>query len=166
MGSWVRAPAESQKRVLVREFSFFMNYNELVYVVLGRRYAIDVITMGYYLPVMNPSRTRNSPLCYCLVEVMFFMDFSLLNCFLLCEVHWKHLEELFMSHDSPKIPLNIKKDFEIEVFCGATRNRTGDTRIFSPLLYQLSYGTPLSWRKRVQRYCFFLNWPNILVFFL
>ena len=28
--------------------------------------------------------------------------------------------------------------------CGATRNRTGDTRIFSPLLYQLSYGTPLT----------------------
>ena len=27
------------------------------------------------------------------------------------------------------------------VFCGTTRNRTGDTRIFSPLLYQLSYGT-------------------------
>ena len=26
-------------------------------------------------------------------------------------------------------------------FCGTTRNRTGDTRIFSPLLYQLSYGT-------------------------
>ena len=26
---------------------------------------------------------------------------------------------------------------------GATRNRTGDTRIFSPLLYQLSYGTLL-----------------------
>jgi hypothetical protein len=24
---------------------------------------------------------------------------------------------------------------------GATRNRTGDTRIFSPLLYRLSYGT-------------------------
>ena len=28
-------------------------------------------------------------------------------------------------------------------FCGTTRNRTGDTRIFSPLLYQLSYGTKL-----------------------
>ena len=28
--------------------------------------------------------------------------------------------------------------------CGATRNRTGDTWIFSPLLYQLSYGTILS----------------------
>ena len=27
---------------------------------------------------------------------------------------------------------------------GATRNRTGDTRIFSPLLYQLSYGTLLN----------------------
>ena len=26
-------------------------------------------------------------------------------------------------------------------FGGATRNRTGDTRIFSPLLYQLSYVT-------------------------
>ena len=25
--------------------------------------------------------------------------------------------------------------------CGATRNRTKDTRIFSPLLYLLSYGT-------------------------
>ena len=29
------------------------------------------------------------------------------------------------------------------IFSGATRNRTGDTRIFSPLLYQLSYGTLL-----------------------
>ena len=42
------------------------------------------------------------------------------------------------------------------VFSGATRNRTGDTRIFSPLLYQLSYGTILQWvcivvsRLRVQ----------------
>ncbi len=25
--------------------------------------------------------------------------------------------------------------------CGTTRNRTRDSRIFSPLLYQLSYGT-------------------------
>ena len=30
-----------------------------------------------------------------------------------------------------------------KLFGGATRNRTGDTRIFSPLLYQLSYGTLL-----------------------
>ncbi len=30
------------------------------------------------------------------------------------------------------------------VFGGATGNRTRDTRIFSPLLYQLSYGTKLS----------------------
>ena len=30
---------------------------------------------------------------------------------------------------------------EIRILSGATRNRTGDTRIFSPLLYQLSYGT-------------------------
>ena len=32
---------------------------------------------------------------------------------------------------------------------GATRNRTGDTRIFSPLLYQLSYGTSLISRAKV-----------------
>ena len=30
------------------------------------------------------------------------------------------------------------------VFGGATGNRTRDTRIFSPLLYQLSYGTRFS----------------------
>ena len=33
------------------------------------------------------------------------------------------------------------------IFCGATRNRTGDTRIFSPLLYQLSYGTNLKFES-------------------
>ena len=33
--------------------------------------------------------------------------------------------------------------FPIVFASGATRNRTGDTRIFSPLLYQLSYGTLL-----------------------
>ena len=27
------------------------------------------------------------------------------------------------------------------LLCGANGNRTSDTRIFSPLLYQLSYGT-------------------------
>ena len=30
---------------------------------------------------------------------------------------------------------------KVSLLCGTTRNRTGDTRIFSPLLYQLSYGT-------------------------
>ena len=33
---------------------------------------------------------------------------------------------------------------------GATRNRTGDTRIFSPLLYQLSYGTVLFCDAKVE----------------
>ena len=36
-----------------------------------------------------------------------------------------------------------KKNRANERRSGATRNRTGDTRIFSPLLYQLSYGTLL-----------------------
>tara|TARA_B110000091_G_scaffold23099_1_gene21875 strand:- start:1484 stop:1723 length:240 start_codon:yes stop_codon:yes gene_type:complete len=30
-----------------------------------------------------------------------------------------------------------------EAFCGVGRDRTADTRIFSPLLYQLSYRTRL-----------------------
>ena len=39
---------------------------------------------------------------------------------------------------------------EKKIRSGATRNRTGDTRIFSPLLYQLSYGTS---KKSISRYC-------------
>ena len=52
---------------------------------------------------------------------------------------------------------------EIRILSGATRNRTGDTRIFSPLLYQLSYGTNLLFsatvvsRLRLQRYAKFWN---------
>ena len=43
---------------------------------------------------------------------------------------------------SPLLYQQIQKELlREEFFCGATRNRTGDTRIFSPLLYQLSYGT-------------------------
>ena len=39
---------------------------------------------------------------------------------------------------------NKKRHISVSPFLsGATRNRTGDTRIFSPLLYQLSYGTSL-----------------------
>ena len=51
----------------------------------------------------------------------------------------------------------------IRILSGATRNRTGDTRIFSPLLYQLSYGTSIFMfatnvsRLRLQRYANFWN---------
>ena len=55
---------------------------------------------------------------------------------------------------------------------GTTRNRTGDTRIFSPLLYQLSYGTivNMSCKKRVaelrvQRYDKYSYSPNLFPFF-
>ena len=43
---------------------------------------------------------------------------------------------------------------------GTTRNRTGDTRIFSPLLYQLSYGTIVVSCLRVQRYNIFWNYKH------
>ena len=59
----------------------------------------------------------------------------------------------------------------IAVFCGATGNRTRDTRIFSPLLYQLSYGTKFSlelpsldWDCK-GRYFFFTS-KHFLNFFL
>ncbi len=48
----------------------------------------------------------------------------------------------------------IKKSAELLFqrisYSGVTRNRTGDTRIFSPLLYQLSYDT-IALGLRVQR---------------
>ena len=40
----------------------------------------------------------------------------------------------------PKMQL-IEYQLHFLFVSGTTRNRTGDTRIFSPLLYQLSYGT-------------------------
>ena len=42
------------------------------------------------------------------------------------------------------------------LLCGATRNRTGDTRIFSPLLYQLSYGTFFKFALR-----YILSYPQL-----
>ena len=70
----------------------------------------------------------------------------------------------------------------LKVFCGANGIRTSDTRIFSPMLYQLSYGTKRQTSKnathlppliktsfprlRVQRYNKFLKPPNKIVFFL
>ena len=48
--------------------------------------------------------------------------------------------------------------------CGATRNRTGDTMIFSPLLYQLSYGT-IVFTNAGAKILLFSGFPNILRFF-
>ena len=41
-----------------------------------------------------------------------------------------------------------KRPFRVS-FCGANGNRTSDTRIFSPLLYQLSYGTSRSANRTI-----------------
>ena len=43
---------------------------------------------------------------------------------------------------------------------GATRNRTGDTRIFSPLLYQLSYGTNIVFSFAVAKVVIIFKLPN------
>ena len=47
---------------------------------------------------------------------------------------------------------------------GATRNRTGDTRIFSPLLYQLSYGTLFLFCE-CKDMCFFWDCEIFSVYF-
>ena len=64
-----------------------------------------------------------------------------------------NIQEILMLHSlaqSLSFGENKKSRFSLKIgilrcfaflCCGATRNRTGDTRIFSPLLYQLSYGT-------------------------
>ncbi len=45
-------------------------------------------------------------------------------------------------YGAKKNPRRLLKISRISVkICGASWNRTSDTRIFSPLLYQLSYGT-------------------------
>ena len=52
---------------------------------------------------------------------------------------------MFCTVETKRKPLNSLKFRGFHLFAvilrGVTRNRTGDTRIFSPLLYQLSYGT-------------------------
>ena len=49
----------------------------------------------------------------------------------------KHSRLEIQMHTEPK-----KRPERVSFLCGANGNRTSDTRIFSPLLYQLSYGTP------------------------
>ena len=66
---------------------------------------------------------------------------------------------------SPLLYQQKKESFRRKtLFSGATRNRTGDTRIFSPLLYQLSYGTLLICECKSSAY--FLFHQIILRFFL
>ena len=50
--------------------------------------------------------------------------------------------------------------FSTSLSSGATRNRTGDTRIFSPLLYQLSYGTIALSGFASAKVDFFLEMPK------
>ena len=45
----------------------------------------------------------------------------------------------------------------LSLFCGTTRIRTGDTRIFSPMLYQLSYGTIVLLFSECKGRAFFLT---------
>ena len=61
------------------------------------------------------------------------------------------LIRLNIKSKTPKNSHKRKESYESNslVFSGTTRNRTGDTRIFSPLLYQLSYGTIAELRVQI-----------------
>ena len=52
---------------------------------------------------------------------------------------------VFLTKQAIVDRLQTKKPSEINLkaFCGISWNRTSDTRIFSPLLYRLSYDTAL-----------------------
>ena len=63
------------------------------------------------------------------------------------------------------ILLCTKKEVIEPLFRGATENRTRDTRIFSPLLYQLSYGTLLFLKAATKVLLFFDMTKFFCVFF-
>ncbi len=49
---------------------------------------------------------------------------------------------LCLLADKPRLPQKKEThSMRLYICCGTDGNRTSDTRIFSPLLYQLSYGT-------------------------
>ena len=74
---------------------------------------------------------------------------------------------MFCTVETKRKPLNSLKFRGFHLFAvilrGATRNRTGDTRIFSPLLYQLSYGTFRFASAKVA--CFYETAKQIAFFF-
>ena len=57
-------------------------------------------------------------------------------------IYSKNLEIFIgIKTKNPVIDINYRI-LKSLMICGTSWNRTSDTRIFSPLLYQLSYGTP------------------------
>ena len=75
---------------------------------------------------------------------------------------------MFCTVETKRKPLNSLKFRGFHLFAvilrGATGNRTRDTRIFSPLLYQLSYGTVFVWDCKGRH--FFFSCKLFLDFFI
>ena len=120
-------------------------------------------------------------------EIIVNCQLSIVNCQLkkrdVAQLVAHYVRDVGVAGSSPVIPTHKKTSREIlEVFCGANGIRTSDTRIFSPMLYQLSYGTKCRTSKnatqlppliktsfprlRMQRYNIFLKPPNKNGFFL
>ena len=69
---------------------------------------------------------------------------------------WENEKRKFQNGGVQKLSLGVS---------GTTRIRTGDTRIFSPMLYQLSYGTILFLFCECKGRPFFLTDQTFLSFF-
>ena len=78
---------------------------------------------------------------YLLFRGISSLMFLLLSPFSYCTCAGHPLRGMDIKKTPGQMPQS--KTISLPFRCGATRNRTGDTRIFSPLLYQLSYGTSL-----------------------
>ena len=52
----------------------------------------------------------------------------------------RYVDEVLLAREGiSKIEIRDKRRFKAKIYGGETQIRTGDTRIFSPVLYQLSY---------------------------
>ncbi len=64
---------------------------------------------------------------------------------------WCRLEDLNpqpTDYKSVALPIELSRHKKKQKNGGSGRNRTADTRIFSPLLYRLSYRANIKWRSR------------------
>src|SRR5699024_2734125 len=60
-----------------------------------------------------------------------------------CRTRWERI------YSPPRLATSLPlRLITLNINGGSGRNRTADTRIFSPLLYRLSYSTVFIWRSR------------------
>ena len=115
-------------RQAIFQFSFVQPILLLVY--------LNLSSFTHFIGVfrkVNVNRGKNK-IIHLFFIVKFNLNYQILE--IICET--TNFYKILILYKKKTFKKNLKA-----FFCGTTRNRTGDTRIFSPLLYQLSYGTIL-----------------------